>query len=192
MSNHQGPPVALVTGASRNIGRSICVHLAQAGLRTVVHVASDTQAGQETVASVQAVGGQAVCVSGDLSDPHTARRVVEEAALWQGRLDVLVNNAAIRPEAPFRDLDYAQWKQVLAVNLDAVFLVSQAVVPYLAESPAGAIVSLGGLTAHSGAADRVHVIASKAAVVGLTKAMAHDLAPDGITVNCVAPGGIAP
>lgn len=180
--------VALVTGASRNIGRAICCLLGGQGAHVVVHVAHDENAGQETARAVEAVGGSATCVMGDLSDPYTARTVVDEAARVRGRLDCVVNNAAIRPEAAFADLTYAQWKKVLAVNLDSVFLVSQAALPHLASSPSAAIVSLGGLTAHSGAAERAHVIASKAAIVGLTKAMAHDLAPLGITVNCVSPG----
>lgn len=183
--------VALVTGASRNIGRAIAVELAGMGAHVVVHVGSDKAAAAETVAGIEEAGSTATVVSGDLSDEATANRVVGEAAAALGRLDIVVNNAAIRPEAPFAELDFAQWRRVMGVNLDAVFLVSKAALPHLETSPNAAIVSLGGLTGHSGAADRAHVIASKAAVVGLTKAMAHDLGGKGITVNCVAPGLIA-
>lgn len=175
---------ALVTGASHNIGRAIAAALAARGARIAVHVATDRAAGDETLA---ACGGDGIVLTGDLSDEATAARVVAEAASALGGLDIVVNNAAIRPEAAFAKLDFAQWRRVMAVNLDAVFLVCQAALPHLSHSDTAAIVNIGGLTGHSGAADRAHVIASKAGVVGLTKAMAHDLAP-GVTVNCVAPG----
>jgi len=180
--------VALVTGASRNIGRAIAVALASRGADIVVHVARDTNAGAETVAAVEALGRKAELLSGDLSDPETARSVVADAAAAFGRLDIVVNNAAIRPEAAFGDITFADWRQVMGVALDAVFLVSQAALPHLEASDQAAIINLGGLTGHTGAAHRAHVITAKAGVVGLTKAMAHELSPKGITANCVAPG----
>lgn len=188
MTKHLADHVALVTGASRNIGRAIAVALAEQGAHIVVHVAVDCAAAAETVAAVEAAGSTATIVTGDLSDETVAAEVVEQAAKARGRLDIVVNNAAIRPEASFRDLTFADWRRVLGVNLDAVFLVCKAALPYLEASPNAAIVNLGGLTGHSGAGDRAHVITSKAAIVGLTKALAHDLGTSGITVNCVAPG----
>jgi 3-oxoacyl-[acyl-carrier protein] reductase len=179
---------ALVTGASRNIGRAIAVELAQMGAHVVVHVNCDKAAAAETVAEVEAAGGTATIVSGDLSDPDTAARVVAEAAAANGRLDIIVNNAAIRPEASFSALEFSEWKLVMGVNLDAVFLVCKAALPHLEKSPNAAIVSLGGLTGSSGAQGRAHVVTSKAAIIGLTKAMAHDLGSMGITANCVSPG----
>ena len=180
--------VALVTGASRNIGRAIAVALASRGADIVVHVGRDRAAGEETVAAVLKEGREAKLVAGDLADPETAARVVGEAATAFGRLDIVVNNAAIRPEAPFGEISFADWRQVMGVALDAVFLVSQAALPHLAKSDQAAIVNLGGLTGHTGAAHRAHVVTAKAGVVGLTKAMAHELSPQGITVNCVSPG----
>lgn len=180
--------VALVTGASRNIGRAIAVALATRGARIVVHVAADTAAGDETAEAVRATGSEAKVVTGDLSDEATAARVASETGAVWDRLDILVNNAAIRPEAPFAELTFADWRRVMGVNLDAVFLMSQALLPRLSASDGAAIVNIGGLTGHTGAGERAHVITSKAAVVGLTKAMAHDLAASGVTVNCVSPG----
>lgn len=179
---------ALVTGASRNIGRAIALALARRGTDVAVHVAQDTVAGEETAALIRDAGRRAVVLSGDLSEPPAARRVVAEAAEALGRLDIVVNNAAIRPEAAFPDLTYDDWRSVMGVTLDAVFLVSQAALPYLQASDAAAIVNLGGLTGHTGAPHRAHVITAKAAVVGLTKALAHELSPTGVTVNCVSPG----
>lgn len=188
MTNNSENPVALVTGASRNIGRAIAAALAEHGHNVVVHVAREAQAGEETANAVRNAGTQASVVIGDLSSPGGAAQVVDQAAQAFGRLDVLINNAAIRPESPFAELAYEEWRQVFAICLDAVFLVSQAALPYLCSSGRAAIVNIGGLTGHTGAAQRAHVIAAKAGVVGLTKAMAHELTPNGITVNCVSPG----
>lgn len=127
-------------------------------------------------------------LAGDLGNPETARRVVTEAADAFSRLDLVINNAAIRPEAPFGELSYDEWRRVMALALDAVFLVSQAALPHLLRSDNAAIVNIGGLTGHTGAAHRTHVITAKAGVVGLTKALAHELSPQGITVNVVSPG----
>ena len=179
---------ALVTGASRNIGRAIALLLAARGADVAVHVRGDSEAGEETAAGVREAGRRAVLIAGDLSDPDAARRVVEEAVEAMGRLDIVVNNAAIRPESPLAELTYAEWRRVMGVALDAVFLVSQAALPHLERSGGGSIVNIGGLTGHTGAADRAHVIAAKAGVVGLTKALAHELSPGGITVNVVSPG----
>lgn len=180
--------VCLVTGASRNIGRVIAVSFAEQGADVVVHVARDLEAGAETVAAVQAAGTRAKLVSGNLADPEVVKDMMENAAGAFGQLDVVVNNAAIRPEAAFGDITYQGWRDVMGTNLDSVFLVSQAALGPLRASDQAAIVNIGGMTAHKGAAHRAHVVAAKAGVVGLTKAMAHDLAVDGITVNCVVPG----
>jgi 3-oxoacyl-[acyl-carrier protein] reductase len=116
--------------------------------------------------------------------------VAQVGARW-GRLDVLVNNAAVRREADLAALSADDWHATLRVVLDGAFFCSQAALPWLKVSPAAAIVNIGGLTAHTGAAGRVHVVTAKAGLVGMTRALAHDLAADGITVNCVSPGLIA-
>ncbi len=180
--------VALVTGASRNIGRAIAVALASQGARVVIHVARDMDAGEETASAVRQAGSEALVVNGDLSSPDIARTVVADAAAAFGRLDIVINNAAIRPEAPIETLSYEAWREVMGVCLDSVFLVSQAALPYLELSERAVIVNIGGMTGHTGAARRVHVVASKAGLVGLSKGLAHELSPRGITVNCVVPG----
>ncbi len=107
-----------------------------------------------------------------------------------GRLDILVNNAAVRPEGAFADMSYAEWREVLSIVLDGAFLCAQAALPHLIKSGQGAIINFGGLTAHTGATKRAHVITAKTGIIGLTRALAHDLAAHGITVNCVVPGMI--
>lgn len=180
--------VVLVTGASRNIGRAIACALAHAGANVAVHAASDRVTASETVRQVEAVGVKAMLVMGDLSDPAIAPRVMHEVITGLGRLDALVNNAAIRPERSFAEISFTEWRQVMGVCLDAVFLTTQAALPHIRKSDRGTIINIGGLTGHTGAAHRAHVISAKSAVVGLTKALAHELSSQGITVNCVSPG----
>jgi len=179
---------ALITGASRNIGRAIAVALGEAGAAVLVHAGRDRAAAEETAEAVRQAGGEAALATGDLANPELPRQLVEAALAAFGRLDILVANAAIRPEAPVESISYEDWRRVMAVCLDSTFLLVQAALPALKASEQAAIVTIGGLTGHSGATHRAHVIAAKAGIAGLTKALAHDLAPAGITVNCVAPG----
>lgn len=180
--------VAIVTGASRNIGRSIAVALGEGGAHVLVHAQRDRDSAEQTASSVEAAGGRAEIVLGDLADPAVPARLVENALDMFGKLDIVVANAAVRPEATIDELSYESWRSVMALCLDSVFLLTQAAIKPLRLSEQAAIVTIGGLTGHSGAANRAHVIAAKAGLVGLTKALAHDLGKDAITVNCVAPG----
>ncbi|HEX2552318.1 MAG TPA: SDR family oxidoreductase [Microvirga sp.] len=180
--------VALVTGASRNIGRAIALALADGGAAVVVSARRDRAALDAVVADIEAAGGRAVAVLGDVARPEDVARLVEAGVAAFGRLDVLVNNAAIRNEAPFEELTFEAWREVFGVALDAPFLCAKAALPWLARSDQAAIVNIGGLTAYTGATHRAHVVAAKAGLDGLTKALAHDLAPHGVTVNLVSPG----
>ncbi|MDG2091482.1 MAG: 3-oxoacyl-ACP reductase FabG [Gammaproteobacteria bacterium] len=180
--------IALVTGSSRNIGRAIARALAENGSHVVIHAAHDQEAAEDTLSQVESCGMQGMITLGDLADPQTAPRIIKEVLDKFGRLDTLVNNAAIRPESPFSELSFAEWRRVMSVCLDAVFLTTHAALLALQESTEASIINIGGLTAHTGAANRAHVISAKAGVVGFTKALAHELSPEGITVNCVSPG----
>jgi 3-oxoacyl-[acyl-carrier protein] reductase len=179
---------ALVTGASRNIGRAIAVALASGGAGVLVHAHRDQGGAGETARQVEAAGGRAAVALGDLAHPDTPARIVESALAAFGRLDIVVANAASRPEAALADLTYQDWRRVMALCLDSVFLLATAALPSLRLSDQASIVTIGGLTGHTGAPDRVHVVTAKAGLAGLTKALAHDLGGDAITVNCVSPG----
>ena len=180
--------VALVTGAARNIGRAIALTLAEAGAAVVLNARSASAELQAVADEIEAAGGRAHLVAADVSAPEAVDRMAQAAAAAFGGLDILVCNAAVRRETPFEALTYQDWREVTSVILDGAYLCAHAALPYLRASPAGAIVTIGGMSAHTGSAGRAHVIAAKAGVVGLTRALAHDLAPDAITVNCVAPG----
>jgi 3-oxoacyl-[acyl-carrier protein] reductase len=180
--------VALVTGAGRNIGRAIALALAEAGAGVVVNGRSDTQAVGGVVREIEARGGAALAAMADVADEAAVARMVAAAAERFGRIDVLVNNAAGRPEQPFEAISLADWRGVLATVLDGAFLLAKAALPHLKRSGAGAIVNIGGVSGHIGTKHRAHVVTAKAGLIGLTRALAHDLAADGITVNCVVPG----
>ena len=130
-----------------------------------------------------------MCVA-DVTDRHSVQGMMDLIEATWGRLDVVVNNAAIRREAPIEQVSVEDWRMTLAVVLDGAFYCSQAALPMLRLSPMGAVVNIGGLTGHTGAKNRPHVVTAKSGLVGLTRALAHDFAPN-ITVNCVSPGMIS-
>ncbi len=180
--------VALVTGAARNIGKAIALALADGGAAVVVNARVSREEAEAVVAEIEQRGGAAMAHLADVSDERAVASMVEAALARFGRLDILVNNAAMRDVAPIDTIDYAAWKRVTGIILDGAFLCARACLAPLRASGAGAIVNIGGMSGHSGAAGRPHVIAAKLGLVGLTRALAHDLAPDAITVNCVVPG----
>jgi 3-oxoacyl-[acyl-carrier protein] reductase len=180
--------VALVTGASRNIGRAIALALAQGGANVVVNARRSLDEARAVVKEIEAAGGKAVASLVDVTDEQAVMTMVRSTVDTFGRLDILVNNAAVRDVTPFEQIDYATWKYVTGIILDGAFLTVKASLLALRESGAGAVVNIGGMSGHTGAAGRPHVVAAKAGLVGLTRALAHDLAKDHITVNCVVPG----
>src|SRR5580765_3126063 len=180
--------VALVTGAGRNIGRAIALSLADAGAAVAVNVRASRDEGQAVADEIVARGGQALLVVADITRRAEVDAMIDAVAQRFGRLDTLVNNAAIRQEAAFADMSFARWRAALDVCVDGAFHCTQAALPLLKKSAAGTIVQIGGLTAYTGAARRAHVVTAKAALGGLTRALAHEFAEFGITVNCVSPG----
>jgi 3-oxoacyl-[acyl-carrier protein] reductase len=182
--------VAIVTGAARNIGRNIALDLAQCGARVVVNAKSSADAAEETARLIREAGGEALVHLADVTVEAEARGLVAAAVARFGGVDILVNNAAVRRETKFADMDYGNWREVLSVILDGAYLCARAALAALQASGGGSIVNIGGMSAHTGSANRAHVVTAKAGLVGLTRALAHDLAPDGVTVNCVVPGMI--
>ena len=182
--------VALVTGAARNIGRAIARSLAAGGAAVMVNANTSRAEAEQTVAMIKSAGGRAALRIADVTDAKAVAAMVDATAGELGRLDILVNNAAIRAETPFADITYEEWRRVLATVLDGAFLCTQACLPHLIRAGGGTVINIGGLTAHKGADGRAHVIAAKAGLAGLTRGLALDFAPHHITVNCVIPGTI--
>jgi len=177
--------VALVTGAGRNIGRAIALALADAGAKVAVNA-------RQSEAEIKAVAAEidGLAVLADVSDEASVGRMIAAVLARYGRLDILVNNAAVRAVEPIESIDARRWREITGTILDGAWNCSRASLEALKKSGSGAIVNIGGLSAHTGAAGRPHVIAAKEGLVGLTRALAHDLAPHDVTVNCVVPGRI--
>lgn len=180
--------VAIVTGAGRNIGRAIALTLSAGGAAVVVNARSNQAEADAVVREIEAQGGRALTAIGDIGDEAAVGKMAAAAVAKFGRVDILVNNASLRKEKPLDQMSYADWREIMTVTLDGVFLCMKACLPHLKKSGAGAIVNIGGLSAHTGSKHRAHVVTAKAAIVGLTRALAHDLAADQVTVNCIAPG----
>ena len=180
--------VAIVTGAGRNIGRAIALMLAESGASILINVRSNRGEADAVEAEIEAAGGKALVHAADVANARATQAMADAALARFGRIDILVNNAALRREKSFAEMDYAEWREILDVTLDGAFHCSKACLSALRNSGAGTIVNIGGLSAHTGARNRAHVITAKAGIVGLTRALASDLAADGITVNCVVPG----
>ena len=181
--------VAVVTGAGRNIGRAIALALAQAGAAVVVNVRSNKAEADGVVREIEAAGGKATAHAGDVADAKSVLALAETALTHFKRIDILVNNAAVRGEKPFDQMSYEEWRAVLDVTLDGAFQCTKACIPALKKN-GGAIINIGGMSAHIGSKHRAHVMTAKAGLVGFTRGLAHDFASDKITANCVVPGAI--
>jgi 3-oxoacyl-[acyl-carrier protein] reductase len=186
--------VALVTGAARGIGRAVCERLAAEGAGVAVNYLAATRAAEAeaVAAAIVAAGGRAMTVRADVSDVAEVARMVRQVADALGPVTILVNNAALtRVHGPWTAIDAAGWDDVMAANARSCFLCSRAVHPQMAASGWGRIINIGSVTFLLGRADLVGYVASKGAVVGLTRSLARALGPEGITVNTVSPGAIA-
>ncbi len=182
--------VAVVTGSAMNIGRATALMLAREGAKVMVHAKSNAAGVEETKALITAAGGQADGHLADLSTEAGAASLIDAAVKRFGSLDILINNAAIRRNTPITEISYAEWREVLASSLDCAFLATRAAVPHMIAGKWGRVVNLGGISMFIGTAGRAHVSAAKAGMVGMSRALASELGPHGITVNVVAPGVI--
>ncbi|MEN9850394.1 MAG: hypothetical protein RL128_557, partial [Pseudomonadota bacterium] len=182
--------VAMVTGASRRIGRAVALGLAQAGADVVVHARQSRDEVEAVANEVRALGQRAAVALGDVTDEAAVMTLFQTATDAFGGVDILVNNAAIRGEKPFLDMTLEEWRATNSVILDGAFLCSREALRSMVTRGGGTIVNLGGVSAHVGAKQRAHVATAKAGLVGLTKSMAVEFADRNITVNCVAPGKI--
>ena len=183
--------VALVTGASRGIGREIVLALAREGASVGVNHLPDPEQGSlahAVVREVETLGRTAIALAADVADSRAVRETVARCLAVFGRIDILVTNAGIAHRRPLIDLAEADWDRVIAVNLKGTFNAIQAVLPHMVERKSGKIVTIASELALIGRATMAHYAASKAAVIGLTKSLAREVSPLGINVNSVAPG----
>jgi 3-oxoacyl-[acyl-carrier protein] reductase len=179
--------VALVTGASRGIGRDIAIALAGAGARVAVNYRKASSRADEVVHEIAAAGGTAVALQADVSDPMAAAALVREAEARLGPIDILVNNAGILARKPLDELGPADWDEAIRVNLSSAFYVTQAALPGMRARRWGRIIMLSSIAAQTGGVIGPHYAASKAGLIGLTHSYASLLAREGITANAIAP-----
>jgi 3-oxoacyl-[acyl-carrier protein] reductase len=182
---------ALITGAGRNIGRAVALGLAEDGFQVVVNGSADRAACEAVAAAARGFGVEALVVMGDVGGAEECARIAGEAIARFGAVDVLVNNAALRPAKPFLEMSEADWRRVIAVDMDAAVWLSRACLPGMLDRGWGRIVNFTGMNAMHGYAGRAPVSVAKHGVWGLTKALAKEFGPRGITVNAISPGPIA-
>jgi 3-oxoacyl-[acyl-carrier protein] reductase len=183
--------VALVTGASRGIGRSIAVALAGAGAYVAVNYRKEQFAAEEVCATIHKLGSRAIAVQADVSASAEVNRLVAAVERDLGPVDILVNNAGISQIKPFGELTEADWDHLLDVNLKSAFLVTQRALPGMRQRHWGRIINLSSVAAQTGGVVGPHYAASKAGLIGLTHSYAALLAKEGITANAIAPALIA-
>lgn len=188
-STSSRPRSALITGGTRNIGRAIALGLASDGMAcTVVSRRFDEDA-RETVRLLEALGVPAAHAASDVTDPAAVKALIAQTAARFGAVNIVVHCASVRSVAPLPEITLESGREVMAINLDAAFLCSQAALPHF-PAQGGRIIYISGAAAFHGVPQRAHVAASKAALTGLARSLATELADRGITVNCVAPGVI--
>lgn len=182
--------VAIVTGSARNIGRATARMLAAEGASVVIHARNDREGVEEGVALIGAEGGTAIGHISDVSTEAGAESLIGAAVARFGRVDILVNNAAIRRNTPLVDMSFAEWREVIGNSLDCAFLCTRQAAPHMIKGGWGRIVNIGGISMFKGLGGRTHVSAAKAGMIGMARSLATELGPHGITVNVVAPGAI--
>src|SRR5919106_678563 len=182
--------VALITGSVRRIGRATALALARDGAALVVHARSSLEEAERTAAEIKDAGGRALVHLAEVTSEAAVKSMFDAVLSQFGRIDVLVNNSAVRADTAFTEMSFAEWRSVTGIMLDGAFLCSRAALPHMVARRYGRIINVGGISAHLGVGGRAHVITGKAGLVGLTRALAAEFAAAGITVNCVVPGRI--
>lgn len=182
--------VALITGASRGIGRAIAITLAKRGYPVIIGYHHNKALAQELETCLQSQGYNALAIGADVSQLTEVKTFFHQVEERMGPIEILVNNAGIAQQKLFTDITPKEWDTLFAVNVRGVFLCCQAVLPGMICRKRGRIINISSIWGVTGASCEVHYSASKAAIIGFTKALAKEVGPSGITVNCVAPGVI--
>jgi len=186
----KNPHTAFVSGSGRNIGRSIVLTLAEQGCNVIVNGSSNTDACHRVAEEAIALGVDAIALTGDVGNRADVFRMADAAFAKFGCVDILVNNAAVRPESAFLDLDPNDWQRVLDINMNSAFHTCQAFLPAMEEQGWGRVINITGMNAIHGYNGRAHVSVAKHGLWGLTKSLAKEFGQNGITVNAISPGPI--
>lgn len=182
--------VVLVTGGSRGLGAEICYACVKAGAAVIVNYCANEQAAKNVAKAIKDRKGNAILCRADIAEEEEVQRLIKYSVSEMGRLDVLVNNAAINSDCRVEKLDVAEWDRVMRINLRGTFLCCKHAIPELRKTGNGKIVNLSSQGVRKGSIAHAHYAASKMGIIGFTRSLAREVAQDGITVNAVAPGRI--
>ncbi|MBU5435324.1 elongation factor P 5-aminopentanone reductase [Pseudoflavonifractor sp. MSJ-37] len=188
--NETAPRTVLITGASRGIGAACARRFAAAGDQVVVNYHRSEAAAQALVEEIRSAGGTAAAIRADVGDPEQVRAMVDNVLEKFCQLDILICNAGVAKQQLFTDITDQDWRGIFRTDVDGVFYACRAVLPHFIHRKAGSIVTLSSMWGVTGGSCEVAYSAAKAAVIGLTRALAKEVGPSGIRVNCVAPGVI--
>ncbi|MBI5583461.1 MAG: 3-oxoacyl-ACP reductase FabG [Deltaproteobacteria bacterium] len=183
--------VAVVTGAAKGLGRAFCLGLAREGARILAVTRKDLENLEQTIQLIRSQGGEAELFQADVAVEGDTGAMAREAIRKFGRIDILLNNAAIYDgikRKPFNEIDLAEWDLVMNVNVKGAFLSTRAVFPFMKEQGYGKIINLASEVFFTGSTGFAHYVASKGGIIGLTRALAVELGPHHICINCIAPG----
>lgn len=180
--------VAFITGASRGIGAATAIYFAERGYDVAVNYLNNKECAESVAAQITVLGQRAVLLRGDVSDKEQVKSMVKLCNDKLGTITVLVNNAGIAEQKLFSDITEVDWRKMFSVNVDGVYNTIHEILPQMLHEKFGSIVNISSMWGVCGASCEVHYSAAKSAVIGLTKALAQELAPSNIRVNCVAPG----
>jgi 3-oxoacyl-[acyl-carrier protein] reductase len=182
--------VALVTGSAKNIGRAINLALADAGAKVVVNALTSRAEAEHLAGEINAAGGEAMPHIADIRDPEAVDAMVEAAVERFGGLNIVVNNASLRELVPLDEMTLEKWRGVFAVTVEGAMLCTVAALPHLRAAGHGTLINISGVASQLGVKDRLHAATANAALEGMVRSLAHELAPHGVTANAISPGMI--
>jgi acetoacetyl-CoA reductase len=182
--------VAVVTGASRGLGRAIAEELGRGGAKVVVNYSRSKEPAEELVQEISDNGGGAIAVQADVSDPEQAQSLIDRTIEEYNRIDVLINNAGINVDRTLKKLSVEDWEKVIKVDLNSAFYTVHAALPHMMEQGGGKIINMSSFVGEAGNIGQANYSAAKAGLLGFTKTAAKELARYGITVNSICPGFI--
>ena len=182
--------VALVTGSAKNIGRAINLALADAGAKVVINALSSGVEAERLAEEINAAGGEAMAHIADIRDPESVEAMIAAAVERFGGLNIVVNNASLRQLLPLEEMTLDQWRAVFAVTVEGAMLCTVAALPHLRRAGHGTVINISGVASQLGVKDRLHAATANAALEGMVRSLAHELAPHGVTANAISPGMI--
>ena len=182
--------VALITGASKGIGAATAIMFAQNGYDVIINYCSSAESAILLEKSLKETGFSALSYMADVSKSNDVKRMVNDVIERYGKIDVLINNAGVAQQKLFTDITDEDWERMVSINLTGTFNCCRAVIPHMVSRKSGSIINTSSIWGMTGASCEVHYSAVKAGIIGMTKALAKELGPSGIRVNCVAPGVI--